>query len=92
MAGEHFDSSWMRIQNEHNTSSWIPFAVITAGKCVGLTCYIGPEAANRCIDIAVAHDGLCDGFRTPARSLSVQHARRPVGRRSKVASERNRGG
>jgi N-acetyltransferase len=51
MAGEHFDSSWMRIQNEHNTSSWIPFAVITAGKCVGLTCYISPEAANRCIDI-----------------------------------------
>jgi RimJ/RimL family protein N-acetyltransferase len=50
MAGEHFDPSWMRIQNEHGTGSWIPFAVITAGKCVGLTCYIRPEAANRCVD------------------------------------------
>jgi hypothetical protein len=29
MAGEHFDPSWIWIQNEHGTGSWIPFAVIT---------------------------------------------------------------
>jgi hypothetical protein len=34
----------------------------------------------------------CDGFRTTARSLSSQHALRPVGRRSKPANERNRDG
>src|SRR5262245_11563810 len=33
----------------------------------------------------------CDGFRMPARSLSLPHAPRPLGRRSKAASERNRG-
>ena len=33
----------------------------------------------------------CDGFRMPAHSLSFPHARRPLGRRSKAASERNRG-
>jgi hypothetical protein len=34
----------------------------------------------------------CHGFRMPARSLSSPHAPRPGGRRSKAASERNRGG
>ena len=32
----------------------------------------------------------CDGFRMPAPSLSMQHALRPPGRRSKAASEGNR--
>ena len=35
--------------------------------------------------------GLCDGFRMAAPSLSSQHARWLPGRRSKAASEGNRG-
>jgi RimJ/RimL family protein N-acetyltransferase len=51
MAGEHFDPFWARIQNDHGTGSWIPFAVIASGRCVGLTCYVRPEAAHRAVDI-----------------------------------------
>lgn len=51
MAGEHFDPLWARIQRDQSTGSWIPFAVIASGECIGLTCYIRPEAANRCVDI-----------------------------------------
>jgi len=42
-------------------------------------------------DLRLTDGGFCDGFRTPARSLSARHARRLVGRRSKAANERNRG-
>ena len=51
MAGEHFDPFWQRIQNDHGIGSWIPFAVFASGRCVGITCYIRPEAGNRCVDI-----------------------------------------
>jgi len=51
MAGEHFDPFWRRVQNDRSIGSWIPFAVIASGQCVGLTCYIRPEAAHRCVDI-----------------------------------------
>ena len=51
MAGEHFDPLWARIQKDQSTGAWIPFAVIVSDQCVGLTCYIRPEAANRCVDI-----------------------------------------
>lgn len=51
MAGEHFDPFWVRIQNDHTLGTWIPFAVITSGQCVGLTCYIRPEEKFRSVDI-----------------------------------------
>ncbi len=51
MAGEHFDPFWRRIQSDHASGAWIPFAVISTGKCIGITCYIRPEEANRCVDI-----------------------------------------
>jgi hypothetical protein len=37
------------------------------------------------------HACKCDGFRMPAPPLSSQHGRGPLGRRSKAASEGNRG-
>ena len=51
MAGEHFDVSWARIQDDHRNGSWIPFAVIASRQCVGLTCFIRPEAAYRSVDV-----------------------------------------
>ena len=51
LAGEHFDPSWTRLQGYRNTGEWIPFAVVAAGQCVGLTCYIRPEPVNRAVDI-----------------------------------------
>jgi hypothetical protein len=51
MAGECFDPFWARIQIDRSTASWIPFAVI-AWQCVGLTCYIRPEAAHRSVELA----------------------------------------
>jgi N-acetyltransferase len=51
LAGEHFDPSWARLQGYRKTGEWIPFAVVASGQCVGLTCYIRPEPANRAVDI-----------------------------------------
>jgi N-acetyltransferase len=51
MAGEHFDPFWARIQNDRALGTWIPFAVISSGRCVGLTCYIRPEEKFRSVDI-----------------------------------------
>jgi RimJ/RimL family protein N-acetyltransferase len=51
LAGEQFDPTWARIQRDHATGTWIPFAVMRSGICVGLTCYIRPEANNHSVDI-----------------------------------------
>ena len=56
MAGEHFDPFWVLIQNDHRIGSWILSVVIASGQCVGLTCYIRPEAAHRCVDIGSTYD------------------------------------
>jgi N-acetyltransferase len=51
LQGDQFDPSWRRIQRDHDLGTWIPFAVIQSGRCVGLTCYIRPESAHRSVDI-----------------------------------------
>jgi RimJ/RimL family protein N-acetyltransferase len=51
LAGEQFDPTWKRIQRDRAAGTWIPFAVLRACHCVGLTAYIRPEINNRCVDI-----------------------------------------
>jgi RimJ/RimL family protein N-acetyltransferase len=51
LAGEHFDPSWALLREYRKTGEWIPFAVVASTQCVGLTCYIRPEPANRAVDV-----------------------------------------
>jgi RimJ/RimL family protein N-acetyltransferase len=51
LAGDQFDPTWARIQRDRESGTWIPFAVIRAGECVGLTCFIRPEPRFRAVDI-----------------------------------------
>lgn len=51
LEGDQFDPTWTRIQRDHEAGQWIPFAVIQSGRCVGLTCYIGPESNHRAVQI-----------------------------------------
>ena len=51
MAGEHFDPFWTRIQADRSAGSWLPFAVMISGQCIGITCFIRPEESSRCVDI-----------------------------------------
>jgi RimJ/RimL family protein N-acetyltransferase len=51
LEGDQFDPTWTRIQRDHETGNWIPFAVVRSGRCVGLTSYIRPEVNHRAVDI-----------------------------------------
>lgn len=84
MAGEQFDPFWARIQNDHSTGAWIPFAVLASGKCVGITCYIRPEEANRCVDIGSTY------YRPEFRGRSVNPATKHLLLSHAFACEANR--
>lgn len=68
MAGRHFDVSWARIRDDYRNGSWIPFAVIASRQCVGLTCFIRPEAAYRSVDIGSTY------YRPESRGCAVNPA------------------
>lgn len=51
LAGEHFDVFWARVQADRAAASWIPFAVLRDGRVVGISCYIGIEAAHNALEI-----------------------------------------
>lgn len=51
MAPEHFDAGWDRMVNPAVAGSWIPFAVMVDGACVGMTSFIGPDAVNASVEI-----------------------------------------
>lgn len=51
MAGEHFDPAWDRLMRQAESGTWITFAVVAGGRCVGMTSYIAPDAANATVEI-----------------------------------------
>lgn len=51
LAGDQFEPTWARIQRDHESGTWIPFAVMRSGECVGMTCFIRPEPPYRSVDI-----------------------------------------
>lgn len=51
MADEHFDPVWDRILKDRAAGSWLPFAVMANGRCVGISSYIGIEPAHRALEI-----------------------------------------
>jgi RimJ/RimL family protein N-acetyltransferase len=51
LADEQFDPTWERIQRDREAGTWMPFAVMRNGRCVGLTCFIRPEPHFRAVDV-----------------------------------------
>ncbi len=46
MAGEHFDPIWERMKLDLAAERTLHFAVVVAGRCVGITCYANFDAAS----------------------------------------------
>lgn len=51
MAGEHFDPTWTRMMRDVEAGRTIAFAVVVQGRCRGVTCYSGIDAANGVVEI-----------------------------------------
>ena len=51
LAGDRFDPTFDRIQRDQEAGTWIPFAVMRSGECVGLTSFIRPEPQFRAVEI-----------------------------------------
>ena len=51
MAGQHFDAAWARLKTDVAAGRNLAYAVMVEGRCVGMTCLLGPDAANRSVEI-----------------------------------------
>ena len=65
MYGVHFDLRWGRTMAGVETRAYLPFAVICAGKVVGLSGYITPDERNRTVEIGFTY------YRPEARGGAV---------------------
>jgi len=50
-AGEHFEPNWQRIMRARDAGTYLPYAVIVDGRCVGTTAYLTPDADNAWVEI-----------------------------------------
>jgi len=55
MAGEHFGSGWAYLRGEVAAGRMIQYAVISDGRCVGMTSFIGPDSASRVVEIGATY-------------------------------------
>lgn len=52
MAGEHFDQRWdVQIPKDKAAGTWLHYAVVAGGRCVGMTCFIGADALNATVEV-----------------------------------------
>jgi hypothetical protein len=51
MAGEHFDPMWTKLLGDIAAGRTIAFAVVVEGRCQGITCYSGIDAANAVVEV-----------------------------------------
>ena len=51
MVGEHFDPMWARLTEARDQGSSIPFAVVTQGRCRGITSYMQIDVPNRGVEV-----------------------------------------
>lgn len=77
MSGAHFDGWWAQVMADAQAGRWLPFAVIVKGACVGVTCFILPDAANAVVEIGgtFLHPDVRGGAVNPqAKRLMLSHA------------------
>ena len=51
LAGEHFEPRWVQMMKDLELGTWIPYAVMQDGVCVGITCFITPDSANATVEV-----------------------------------------
>jgi RimJ/RimL family protein N-acetyltransferase len=77
MAGEHFDPMWTKMIGDVEAGRTIAFAVVVEGRCGGVTCYSGIDAANDVAEIGGTYyrPDLRGGAVNPAaKRLMLGHA------------------
>lgn len=77
MLGEAFDGAWARMERDAAARRLIPFAVVAAGGCRGMTCYSAPDAANAVVEIGgtyYAPDVRGGAINPAAKRLMLGHA------------------
>ncbi|HEX3363435.1 GNAT family protein [Phenylobacterium sp.] len=77
MAGEHFDPQWTKMMGDVEAGRTIAFAVVADGRCGGITCYSGIDAANDVVEVGGTYyrPDLRGGAVNPAaKRLMLAHA------------------
>ena len=78
MLGEAFDRRWddHRVKSQAD-GSWMQYAVMVGGRCMGMTCHIGADAANASVEVGGTyyHPQVRGGAVNPAaKRLMMSHA------------------
>lgn len=55
LGGDQFDAGWASLRSQQSAGTRIPFAVLHNGEVVGLSTYIGIDAANRSLEIGTTY-------------------------------------
>ena len=55
LGGDQFDAGWASLRSQQSAGRRIPFAVRHNGEVVGLSTYIGIDAANRSLEIGMTY-------------------------------------
>jgi len=50
-AGEHFEPSWAKLQDDLQTDRFRSYAVVVDGRCAGVTGYLTPDDPNATVEI-----------------------------------------
>lgn len=77
MAGEHFDPMWARMAGDVEAGRTIALAVVVGGRCQGISCFSGIDAANGVVEIGGTyyHPDLRGAAVNPAaKRLMLGHA------------------
>ncbi len=78
MAAEHFDPEWeRRMADTPETSGCIPFAVMTGGRCVGMSRFLAIDPDNAAVEIGgtyYAPDVRGGAVNPAAKRLLLEHA------------------
>ena len=78
MLGEAFDRRWEDyLVKSQADGSWMQYAVMVGGRCMGMTCHIGTDAANASVEVGGTyyHPQVRGGAVNPAaKALMMGHA------------------
>ena len=77
MSGARFEGWWAQIAADAQAGRWLPFAVVVEGACLGVTCFILPDATNAAVEIGgtYLHPRTRGGVVNPqAKRLMLGHA------------------
>ncbi len=78
MLGEAFDRRWEDyLVKSQADGSWMQYAVMVGGRCMGMTCHIGTDASNASVEVGGTyyHPQVRGGAVNPAaKALMMGHA------------------